>query len=143
MKTRERLFNVTVWNRRTTKLIQQLVGKKYSVIQAIRLGGIGFRRMSVIGCSDRLETIWHPQAEQRMCGIEIRQGGIILRFKSRNEVFAWVIPFDELDIELGSDHMQIKGADQHMRVQNLLVDDNVLKIGARILSFKEQLSKSG
>lgn len=76
--------------------INELVGKPFSLIENIRLKGIGSPRLNIIKSSAKITSILNRNNSTKFCSIELRPKGIIIGFQSQLEVYALVMPFYKL-----------------------------------------------
>ena len=92
------LVNVSYNNNDIFKNIDELVGKSFSLSERIKLGGIGSQRFIIRESSPLITQLLDLDTNLNFCNIEIRPGGIIIRFRSILETYAWTIPFYKLSI---------------------------------------------
>ncbi len=113
------IFNTSYNDPKIKRLLDEAVGKKYGFFNSLRLGGTGSQRLIVKQCSHEIEKLFRLDNYPNHCNIELRPAGIIVHFRSRLEMYVWVIPFKALCIESrencwyiqrGSDYMTVGGA---------------------------------
>jgi len=80
------------------QIINDLVGKPFSFLEAIKLGGIGSKRMIIGDISPNLESYFNSFQDIKYANIELRSGGILVHFDKGLTKFVWVIPFYHLVI---------------------------------------------
>lgn len=92
------IFNTTHTNRENEEIINDLIGKKYSFLEAIKLGGVGSKRMIVeqvsVGFNDLLNTV----SDINYGNIELRKNGILVHITKGLQNFSWAIPYYQLHI---------------------------------------------
>ena len=93
-----KVYNTTHHNPEIERSINQLVGRAYGFIRAIRLGGIGSRRMSISEVSPGMLEFIHQNADVNSGNIELRPGGIIVHLKRGLLHYSWCIPWHQLTI---------------------------------------------
>lgn len=79
-------------------LINDLLGKPYSFIQAIRMKGTGSKRMIVDEVSPSLHRYLNIISDINYANIELRPGGILIHIKQGLKNFSWAIPYYQLVI---------------------------------------------
>lgn len=92
------LFNTSYTDKEITKQINNLVGKPFSFIKAIKLKGIGSKRMIIEEVSPNLHTIVNLVNDINYGSIELRPKGILIHIGKGLQRFAWVIPYYKLVI---------------------------------------------
>ncbi len=92
------IFNTTHTNRDDINLINDLVGKPFSLLKSIKLGGIGSKRMMVAQVSPNMQQYINSISDINYANIELRPGGILLRINKGLQCFTWVIPYYQLVI---------------------------------------------
>ncbi|WP_411768542.1 hypothetical protein [Winogradskyella sp. A3E31] len=92
------LLNTTYDNKDDKDLIEDLVGKPYSLVQKLRLGGIGSKRMMISEVSPNLASVINTVSDINYASIELRPKGILIRITKGLKNFTWVIPFYQLVI---------------------------------------------
>ncbi len=133
------LLNVTYPNKKIRHKINMDVGKPIPLVQRIRMGGSGSRRMYIKNASQEISSKLHPMHEQPNCNIEIRPLGVIIRFISGIDTLAWIIRFSNLDVELKENEVTWSDGTNQVTVYNSRNDDNVVKIGQKCLDFMASL----
>ncbi len=80
------------------ELINDLVGKPFSFFQAIKIKGIGSKRMIIDDASSNMKQYTNEIADTTYANIELRPIGILIRINKGLRNFTWVIPFYQLVI---------------------------------------------
>ncbi len=92
------LFNTSYTNKDYTKESNHAVGKAFSFLEKIKLGGIGSGRLVI----EKMSTKLHPENMQSIvynyANIELRPKGIILHFANRLDRYSWIIPYYHLAV---------------------------------------------
>lgn len=96
------LANVSYNNKAQRDEIDALVGKPFTLLQRIKLGGVGSPKLYVTACSKEIEALFLLDHNDNTCNIELRPKGIILRFRSLLETYALVIPHYKLTLFKGT-----------------------------------------
>jgi hypothetical protein len=108
------LYNITYKNKENEKLINQEMGNAYSIINKLKLGGIGSRRMIIEHFSENMNHLKLKVSGLQYGNIEIRPNGIILHINQGIYTYAWTIPFFHLNIYNG-DYFTIHGAGEFIQ----------------------------
>tara|TARA_B100000767_G_C19667335_1_gene493710 strand:+ start:652 stop:1065 length:414 start_codon:yes stop_codon:yes gene_type:complete len=108
------LFNITYKNKENEKLINQEMGNAYSIINKLKLGGIGSKRMIIEHFSENMNHLKLKVSGLQYGNIEIRPNGIILHINQGIYTYAWTIPFFHLNIYNG-DYFTIHGAGEFIQ----------------------------
>ena len=123
------LKNISYNNPSLQEEINLLVGKPYTLIQRIKLKGIGLGRQQITQSSPEIHALLNLDNNTNTCTLEIRPKGIIVHFRSILETYGWVIPFYKLSIyksdaisySLHADqHRIIMRCDQHKFIQRIM-----------------------
>lgn len=83
------------------------VGKTLSVFERLKMGGNGSQRYVMVDASHELEELANLDNKTNFCNVELREKGIILRFRSRLETYAWVVPYHLLSIFKNDSHFSV------------------------------------
>lgn len=92
------LFNISHNDKKTKKIINDLVGNPFGILKNFKLRGIGSPRLEILKASHDISIILNKTNVLKFANIELRPKGIIIGFQSQLEVFALVIPFYKLVI---------------------------------------------
>lgn len=92
------ILNSTHTEKNHRQIINDLIGKPYSFFEALRLKGVGSKRMIISEVSPNLRNLMNAVSDVNYGNIEIRPGGIIIYINKGLKNFSWVIPFYQLVI---------------------------------------------
>lgn len=92
------LLNTTYKNEENEIIIDDLVGKPFSLRKKLTMGGVGSGRMVIDEASPKLEMTLINGADLNYGNIELRPKGILIRITRRHDNFTWVIPYYHLHI---------------------------------------------
>ena len=102
------LYNISYNDKETDKLINDEMGKPYSLIKKIKLKGIGSRRMIIEHFSDNMKHLTLKVSGIQYANIELRPKGLIIHINQGIYTYAWTIPFFRLSIYNG-DYFTVHG----------------------------------
>lgn len=95
------LLNVSYNRPKIKEKIDQEVGQPFSLMERIKLKGIGSGKLFIDSTSVQIHNLMILDNNMNVCGIEMRPNGIILTFRSLLETYALVIPFWKLKVYKG------------------------------------------
>ena len=98
MYFKDMVYNTTYRNEEVKELINDVLGKPFSFIQALRLGGIGSKRMMIEEVSNNLNNLLNKVSDINYGNIELRPNGILVMINKGLENYTWVIPYRQLVI---------------------------------------------
>ncbi|MFD2568140.1 hypothetical protein [Pseudotenacibaculum haliotis] len=92
------VYNTTYKNEGVKELINDVLGKPFSFFQALKLGGIGSKRMIIEETSNNLNNLLNKVSDMNYGNIELRPNGILVMINKGLENYTWVIPYRQLVI---------------------------------------------
>lgn len=90
------IFNTTYNNKDATATINDMLGKSYSFVKAIKLGGVGSKRMMIDAVSPSFASVLNLVSDVNYGNIELREKGIIIHINKGLKNFSWAIPYYQL-----------------------------------------------
>ena len=96
------LANVSYNNKAQRESIDMLVGKPFTLVNRLKLGGVGSPKLHVVSTSKEIDSLFVLDHNDNTCNIELRPNGIILRFRSLLETYGLIIPYYKLTIFKGT-----------------------------------------
>ena len=108
------LYNITYKNKETEKEINAEMGKPFGLIEKLRLGGIGSRRMIIENFSEDLKNLTLKVSGIQYANIELRPNGVIIHINQGIYTHAWTIPYFRLSIFNG-DFFTVHGGGSHIQ----------------------------
>jgi len=108
------LYNITYKNKETEKEINAEMGKPFGLIEKLRLGGIGSRRMIIENFSVDLKNLALKVSGIQYANIELRPNGVIIHINQGIYTHAWTIPYFRLSIFNG-DFFTLHGGGSHIQ----------------------------
>tara|TARA_B100000508_G_scaffold55003_2_gene42632 strand:- start:33874 stop:34308 length:435 start_codon:yes stop_codon:yes gene_type:complete len=131
------LFDTSIKDKETKRLINEAVGKPYNVVDMFfkGVGQIGSSRMEVIEHSKLFDRVMRQRKQAVFANIALRPKGIIVVFFIRTSNYSWVIPFQYLSI-FKTDILVIHGQGEFLKLK--ITGDQNRKILDKILELKNQ-----
>ena len=90
------IFNTTYNNKDVEASINTIVGNSYSFFEAIKMKGVGSKRMMITDVSQGFKSVLNTVSDINYGNIEIRKKGIIVHINKGLKNFSWAIPFYQL-----------------------------------------------
>jgi len=90
------IFNTTLNNKDATATMNDLLGKSYSFLKAIKMGGVGSKRMIIDAVSPGFLKVINAVSDVNYGNIELREKGIIVHINKGLKNYSWAIPFYQL-----------------------------------------------
>ena len=122
--------NISYHTRELKEEIDLEVGRPFSIIERIKMGGNGSQRFVIVEASKEIELLYNRDNKTNFCNIELREKGIILRFRSVQETFAWIIPYHLMSIFKDGNHISIFAGSEFVRLtpaHNSMLDNKFFR----------------
>ena len=107
-------YNIRYKNKETEKEINAEMGKPFGLIEKLKLGGIGSRRMIIENFSEDIKNLTLKVSGIQYANIELRPNGIIVHINQGIYTHAWTIPYFRLSVFNG-DFFTIHGGGSHIQ----------------------------
>jgi hypothetical protein len=95
------LLNVSYNRPKIKAQIDESVGKAFTLMDRIKMGGIGSGKLFINSSSVQIHNLLILDSYVNTCSIEMRPKGILLSFRSILETYALIIPYHKLKIYKG------------------------------------------
>lgn len=134
------IYNISYKDNKQIELINNSVGKPYSLIDKIKLGGVGSPKYYIKSSDKKIDSLLILDNNDNTCNIEMRPKGIIIRFRSLLETYALIIPYFKLSIfkPTGDTYSIHSGENKIIIFTNT---ENKRKFIKRVLEQKAKISK--
>jgi len=126
------ILNSTYTDKVNTQLTNDLVGKPFSLLKRLQLGGIGSKRMVISKVSLNLRKYLNTIADINYANIELRPAGILIHINKGLQTFTWIIPYYQLVI------YKTDGSSIHSQGRFILFKQNML-LNANREFFKKMM----
>jgi len=112
------LVNISYNDPKIKRIIEEEVGRPFTLKERWKLGGIGSGKLFITETSVDIHNLLVLDQNINQCNVELRPKGIIVHFRSLLETYGLVIPYYKLKIYKGraqeysiyKDHSTIKVA---------------------------------
>ena len=92
------ILNTTHHNADQKQIIADLIGNSFSLVQKLKLGGIGSKRMIIDEVSPNMRSMINSVSDINYANIELRPKGILIMINKGLKNFTWIIPYYQLVI---------------------------------------------
>ncbi len=92
------VLDTTHYNKEHKQIIKDLIGKPYSFVKSIKMGGIGSKRMIIESISPNLQQYLNTVSDINYANIEMRANGILIYINKGLKNYTWIIPYYQLVI---------------------------------------------
>ena len=92
------IYNTTYNNKEAKEVFEVLLGKPYTFLKALKLGGVGSKRMMIEQVSPKFLSMINNVSDINYGNIELREKGIIVHINKGLKNYSWAIPFYQLHI---------------------------------------------
>ncbi|MBT8325614.1 MAG: hypothetical protein KJO96_09965 [Winogradskyella sp.] len=90
------VLDTTYYNKDHKQLINDLVGASFSLMQRLKMNGVGSKRMIVDDVSPNMANMMNLVSDINYANIELRPNGILIMINKGLKNFTWVIPYYQL-----------------------------------------------
>ncbi|ARV08323.1 hypothetical protein BTO05_01195 [Winogradskyella sp. PC-19] len=92
------ILNTTHFNKEHKQIIADLVGSEFSLVQKLKMKGVGSKRMIIDDVSPNMKPMMNIVSDLNYGNIELRPKGILILINQGLKNFTWVIPYYQLVI---------------------------------------------
>ena len=92
------IYDTTYNNKEAKEVFEVLLGKPYTFLKALKLGGVGSKRMMIEQVSPKFLSMMNNVSDINYGNIELREKGIIVHINKGLKNYSWAIPFYQLHI---------------------------------------------
>jgi hypothetical protein len=132
------LLNVTYPDYKVKSTIEKIVGQPYSLIERIKMGGIGTSKLLMVEATEEIHKLLTVTSDTTYCHLECRKAGLLIGFQTTMKIYVWLIPYHKLTIYNNSGQLVIYGPKNNIKVKapfNGTIDKKFIK---KILSIKAE-----
>ncbi|MFK7833183.1 MAG: hypothetical protein AB8B52_07895 [Winogradskyella sp.] len=110
------ILNTTHFNPEHKQLIADLIGSSFTLVQKLKLGGVGSKRMIIDDVSPNMKSMMNMVSDTNYANIELRPKGILIMINKGLKNFTWVIPYYQLVIyKINGSSIHAQGRFVHFR----------------------------
>lgn len=127
------IIDVSYTSDENKKKINEFLGKPYSLLQRIKMGGIGSPKLSLLDADDEVSRLMNRDINRNVCNIELRPKGIIIGFRSHLDPYALLMKYRDLKIiKLDSLTFRIETQENFIEIQSRKRDKAIRKFLERL-----------
>jgi hypothetical protein len=99
--------------------MNEYVGKPFSLIKRFRIRGNGSPRFRIVDASEKINEILARNKNMiNYCNMELREGGVVVGFRSILETYSWSIPYYKLSIHSTGKKYTVYSDTEHITIEN-------------------------
>jgi len=136
------ILDTTYMPKDMVAMIDEKLGKSFSFIERIRMGGTGSHRMIIEEHSRTFEAILSRNNSTNYCSIELRPKGIIIHIHKRLNSYSWLVPYHHMSI-FKSNLFSIHAAGEFLKLR---LDNNYemnRKLLDKVIGRKNEVTQPG
>ncbi|PWH82755.1 hypothetical protein DIS18_11010 [Algibacter marinivivus] len=92
------ILDTTYLDKKHKHLLSDLVGRSFTLLESLKMKGIGSKRMIIEDVSPNLQSYMNTVSDANYANIELRKNGILLFINKGLQNFTWAIPYYQLVI---------------------------------------------
>lgn len=92
------ILNSTYKNNDEKQILNDLVGRSFTLFESLKMKGVGSKRMIINDVSPNLVQYLNLVSDANYANIELRSGGILIYINKGLKNFTWAIPYYQLVI---------------------------------------------
>ncbi|QHI35714.1 hypothetical protein IMCC3317_10610 [Kordia antarctica] len=92
------IVNTTYTDKEASRLIDTHLGEQFTILQRIKLKGIGSKRMIISNVSPKMKSYLNTVDDLNYGSIELRPKGILIHIHKKLNSFSWIVPYYRLHI---------------------------------------------
>ncbi len=90
------VLNSTYKNKEEKQILEDVVGRPFTLFESIKMRGVGSKRMIINDVSPNLAHLMNLVSDVNYANIELRKGGILIYVNKGLRNFTWAIPYYQL-----------------------------------------------
>ncbi|MCT4630778.1 hypothetical protein [Winogradskyella sp.] len=92
------ILNTTHYNPEHKQIINVLIGSSFSLVQKLKMKGVGSGRMIIDKVSPNMQSMINKVSDINYTNIELRSKGILVMINKGLKNYTWIIPYYQLAI---------------------------------------------
>jgi hypothetical protein len=85
-------------NKEHKQIIKDLIGKSFSFVESLKMGGVGSKRMIIEEASPNMQQYLNLVSDINYANIEMRSDGILIYINKGLKNYTWIIPYYQMVI---------------------------------------------
>ena len=132
------VFNITYPDNRTQYEMEKIVGPSFSFLERLKRRGVGSSKMQIVEASPSIVKFISRTNDTNYCNLEIREKGLVIGFRDVMKIYAWCIPYYQLNIYKTSGKISIYGPNGHIKAVPAFNGKMDLKFLKKVMEMKNQ-----
>lgn len=95
--------------------MRKVVGSSFSFLDRVRMGGIGCAKLKIDEASEEISHLISANRNTAYCNIELRKNGVVIGFNSSGRIYAWCVPYYQLNLYYNFGKLSIYGPDNNLK----------------------------
>lgn len=83
-------------NKEHKQIINDLIGKSFSFVESLKMGGVGSKRMIIEEASPNMQQYLNLVSDINYANIEMRSDGILIYINKGLKNYTWIIPYYQM-----------------------------------------------
>lgn len=92
------IINTTHHDPNHKRIIADLIGESFSLVQKLKMKGVGSKRMIIDEVSPNMQSMMNIVADLNYANMELRPKGVMILINQGLKNFTWIIPYYQLVI---------------------------------------------
>ncbi|NRB84012.1 MAG: hypothetical protein HRU49_09610 [Winogradskyella sp.] len=110
------MINTTHHNPEHRQIIADLIGGPFSLVQKLKMKGVGSKRMIIDEVSPNMQSMMNKVSDLNYANIELRPKGVLVMINQGLKNFTWIIPYYQLVIyKINGSSLHAQGRFIHFR----------------------------
>lgn len=110
------IINTTHHNPEHRQIIADLIGGPFSLVQKLKMKGVGSKRMIIDEVSPNMQSMMNKVSDLNYANIELRPKGVLVMINQGLKNFTWIIPYYQLVIyKINGSSLHAQGRFIHFR----------------------------
>ncbi|WP_296356563.1 hypothetical protein [Winogradskyella sp.] len=111
-----KIINTTHHNPEHRQIIADLIGGPFSLVQKLKMKGVGSKRMIIDEVSPNMQSMMNKVSDLNYANIELRPKGVLVMINQGLKNFTWIIPYYQLVIyKINGSSLHAQGRFIHFR----------------------------
>ncbi|XCF04925.1 hypothetical protein ABI125_09315 [Tamlana crocina] len=90
------IFDSTYNNKEHKPLLEDMVGRPFTLLESFKMKGVGSKRMIISEVSPNLAPYMNLVSDVNYANIELRKKGILIHINKGLKTYTWAIPYFQL-----------------------------------------------
>lgn len=111
--------NLTYNDPTIKRVVDKAIGKAFSFIQGLKMGGTGSEKFVIETASEEIMSLLEKDNAINYSHIELRPRGIIIGFKSYQKTYGLILPFQKMKVVYDGAHLTIQSPNFFIKMKTM------------------------